>query len=98
MADEPTRNNRRRQSPFESFFSGDPYGNFGSFFDNEDFPGFSSRLGYPIPRHREEVDIGEYFSEQTKELIQKAGQKAVALNRTEVDTEHLLYAIADSDV
>ncbi len=92
-----SRNKRKRYSPFESFFGNDPYGGFDSFFDN-DFPTFSSRMGYPIPRHREAVDIGEYFSEKTKELIQKAGRKAVDLNRQEVDTEHLLYAIADTDV
>lgn len=88
---------RKRYSPFESFFSNDPYGDVGSFFD-EDFPGFSSRFGYPIPRHRESIDIGEYFSDKTKELIQEAGRKAVDFNRTEVDTEHLLLAITGSDV
>lgn len=92
------RQQRGYSSPFESFFGGsDPFGDLSSFFD-DDFPSFSSQMGYPLPRHREAVDVGEYFSEQTKELIQEAGKKAVDMNRTEVDTEHLLYAIADSDV
>lgn len=92
------RQQRRSYSPFESFFGGShPFGDLSSFFD-DDFPGFSSQMGYPLARHREAVDVGEYFSEQTKELIQEAGKKAVDLNRTEVDTEHLLYAIAESDV
>ena len=75
----------------------DPFSEFDDFFGSG-FPGFSSRMGYPIPRHREAVDIGEYFSDQTKELIQEAGKKAIDVNRTEVDTEHLLSAIVDSDV
>ena len=97
--DDQQRNNRgRRYSPFESFFGGgDPFEEFRSAF-GDDFPAFSSRLGQPIPRHREAVDISGYFSDQTKELIQEAGKKAVDFNRTEVDTEHLLSAIADSDV
>lgn len=89
---------RNSRSPFESFFGNDfPFGDLSSFFD-DDFPGFSSQIGYPLPRHREAVDVGEYLSEATKELIQEAGKKAVDLKRTEVDTEHLLYAISDSDV
>ena len=84
-------------SPFASFFNReeDPFENMFSFGD---FPSFSSDLGYPIPRHREAVDISQFFSEQTKELIQQAGEKAVEFKRQEVDTEHLLYALADSDV
>src|SRR5258708_5901385 len=98
MDDSQQRN--RRNSPFESMFSdGDPFEEFRSAFgETGDFPEFSSRAGYPIPRHRESVDIGQYFSDATKEIIQQAGRKAVDLNRREVDTEHLLYAIADSDV
>ncbi len=98
--DDNQRRNRRRNSPFESMFSdGDPFEEFRSAFgESGDFPEFSSRAGYPIPRHRESVDIGQYFSDATKEIIQQAGRKAVDLNRREVDTEHLLYAIADSDV
>lgn len=97
--DDSQRNNRgRKYSPFESFFSGgDPFEEFRSVF-GDDFGSMTSRMGYPIPRHREAVDIGEYFSNQTKELIQEAGKKAVDFNRAEVDTEHLLSAIADSDV
>jgi ATP-dependent Clp protease ATP-binding subunit ClpC len=55
-------------------------------------------LGNPLPRHRETVDISQSFSDHTKELIQAAAEKTIQLNRSEVDTEHLLYAISDSDV
>ncbi len=89
---------QRSLSPFQSLLSGDsPFGDLSSLFD-QDFTGMSSGMGYPIPRHREAVDISSYFSDQTKELIQEAGKKAVDFNRLEVDTEHLLSAIVESDV
>lgn len=86
-------NNRRRYSPFDAFFSQDPFEEF-----DRNFPSFQSRLGTPLPRQREAVDISNFFSEKTKELIQEAGKKAFELNRLEVDTEHLLAAIVESDV
>lgn len=81
-------------SPFESLFSGR---GFDDFFGN-DFPGIASRLGTPLPREREATNIEEYISENTKEIIQQAAETAVEFGRREVDTEHLLYALADSDV
>ncbi|MDB5179144.1 MAG: ATPase with chaperone, ATP-binding subunit [Patescibacteria group bacterium] len=80
-------------SPFNSLFSG-------GMFDmlSDDFPAFSSQLGYPVPRDREATNIEEFISEHTKELLQRAAEKAVEFGRAEIDTEHLLYALADSDV
>ncbi len=86
------------RSPMERMFAGSPFDDFFSDFNNDDFGGFSSRIGYPIPRHREALDIDQYLSENTKELIQDAGQSALKLKRNEVDTEHLLYALSDNDV
>src|SRR5882757_4895133 len=81
-------------SPFESLFSSsgftDPF--------SDDFPGFASQLGSPLPREREATNIEELISEHTKEIIQQAAETAVKFGRVEVDTEHLLYALADSDV
>jgi ATP-dependent Clp protease ATP-binding subunit ClpC len=83
-------------SPFESSFGADPFGFSSDYYDN--FENLSSRIGFPIPRHRESVDIDQFFSEHTKELIQKAAQKVIESGRNELDTEHLLYALIDSDV
>lgn len=88
--------NNRRRGPFGAF-GNDPFGAFDEFF-GDDFSEFSSDLGYPLPRQREAIDISQFLSDHTKELIQKAAQKALELNRQEVDTEHLLYALTDSDV
>jgi ATP-dependent Clp protease ATP-binding subunit ClpC len=87
---------QQADSPIDRMFGG-------SLFDNlfpgiDDFGDFSSRLGYPLPRHREAVDIDQYLSAHTKELLQEAAQTALKFKRDEVDTEHLLYAISDSDV
>ncbi len=82
-----------RRSPFESFFFEDP---FESFLGFEDFEDLISRLGEPLPRHREAVEIEKFFSEHTKEVLQKAGEKALEFGREVVDTEHLLLALLDS--
>ena len=71
---------------------------FRSFFGNfDDFDDFSSQIGYPFPRQTA-VNIDDYLSEHTKELIQEAGQKALEFKRGELDTEHLLLALLESDV
>lgn len=81
-------------SPFEALFLG---GGMNDFFGN-DFPGFASQLGTPLPREREATNIEEFISENTKEIIQQAAETAVRYGRREVDTEHLLYALVDSEV
>lgn len=88
------RAQQAQTSPFESLFSG---GGLSDFF-GDDFPNFASQLGTPLPREREATNIEEFISENTKEIIQQAAETAVTFGRHEVDTEHLLYALADSDV
>jgi len=44
------------------------------------------------------VDIDEYLSEHTKDLLHYSSEVASKWNRREVQTEHLLYAISDSEV
>ncbi len=97
LCDTHYRQLRSRQaqiSPFEALFSGNEFGNF----FGDDFPGFASQLGTPLPREREATGIEEFISENTKEIIQQAAETADKFGRREVDTEHLLYALADSDV
>lgn len=47
---------------------------------------------------RESVDLTDAFSDQTVDLLQRAAEKAHELRRHELDTEHLLYVLADTDV
>lgn len=80
---------RQQNSSFDSLFNNSPF--FG-------FDQFSSDLGTPLPRDREELGIQDYLSDNAKEIIQKAGEVAAKFNRSEVDSEHLLYALTDSEV
>ena len=91
------RQQQAMASPFESLFqTRDNQGLFDLM--SEDFPAFSSQLGYPIPRDRESTNIEVFLSEHAKELIHRAAEMAVEFGRRDVDTEHLLYALLDSDV
>ncbi len=89
------RQQQAMASPFESLFraGNDPFNLL-----SDDFPAFSSELGYPIPRDREATGLEDMLSEHTKELVQQAAEVAVNIGRQTVDTEHLLYALLDSDV
>lgn len=88
---------RSSSSPFDSLFGGESLFNM---FDNlpSDFGDFSSDMGYPLPRDREATNLEDLLSDHAKEIIQQAAEITVKFGRREVDTEHLLYALADSDV
>jgi ATP-dependent Clp protease ATP-binding subunit ClpC len=72
---------------------------FDDFFGDMDKDFSSSNyIEHPSSRYRESIDIDQYLSEHTKELIQEAAQTALRFRRKEIDTEHLLYAISNSEV
>jgi ATP-dependent Clp protease ATP-binding subunit ClpC len=86
-------------NPFDSLLGGGGLSRFfggmpgaGDEDEDEDDDSFSAELP------RESVDATDAFSEQTLELLQRAAEKAHELRRTELDTEHLLYVLADADV
>jgi len=86
------RRQEKEYSPLESLFLGD----FFKDFLEDDFD-FTS----PNPkdnRERESIDVGDYLSESSKDLLQEAAQKAVEFGRNQVDTEHLLYALLDNEM
>ncbi|QBR01086.1 ATP-dependent Clp protease ATP-binding subunit [Paraburkholderia pallida] len=60
--------------------------------------GLGDEAGLSASVPRESVDVTDAFSEQTMELLQRAAEKAHELHRTELDTEHVLYVLADTDV
>jgi len=49
-------------------------------------------------RDREAVDIGEYLSDHARELLQRAARLAVDYGKKEMDTEHVLHALTESEV
>ena len=83
-------------NPFDSLLGGSGlsrlFGGFGGEDDHEEEPGLAAE----VPR--ESVDATDAFSEQTMELLQRAAEKAHELHRNELDTEHVLYVLADTDV
>jgi ATP-dependent Clp protease ATP-binding subunit ClpC len=83
---------------FDDFFS--------DFFDRGggglDRPGgLAERQGGGAPTRRsgvEQVDITEYFSDATRELLQRAAQKALEWGDLDLDSEHLLWATLQDDL
>src|SRR5215213_3928505 len=70
---------------------------FGRFFDEEP-RGFSRGGGMATPRQAEQVDITQYFSDATTELLQRAAQQAVEWGNLDLTSEHLLYAALQDNV
>lgn len=84
-------------NPFDSLLGGSG-GGLSRFFGGHPGHDDDEEAGYAAEVPRESVDATDAFSEQTLELLQQAAQKATELRRTELDTEHLLYELADTDV
>jgi ATP-dependent Clp protease ATP-binding subunit ClpC len=87
-----------------SGFGGSPLGGgslfddfFGRFFDDDSFGG-TRRIGTSSPRQAEQVDITQYFSDSTTNLLQRAAQQAVEWGSLDLMSEHLLYAALEDRV
>jgi ATP-dependent Clp protease ATP-binding subunit ClpC len=83
-------------NPFDSLLGGSGLSRF--FGDMEHGEDDEEDAGFAAEVPRESVDATDAFSEQTLELLQRAAEKAHELGRNELDTEHLLYVLADADV
>lgn len=85
------RRQERSYSPLESLFFGDLLRDF-----------FGEDLGIPFGgsfgREREAIDLGDYLSKVSKDLLQQAAKKAIDFGKNQVGTEHLLYVLLDNDV
>jgi ATP-dependent Clp protease ATP-binding subunit ClpC len=73
-------------SLFDDFFS--------DFFDRTPSTG---RAAAP-PRQVERVDVTQFFSDATRELLQRAAQTALEWGSLDLDTDHLLHAALRDDV
>src|SRR5215203_4530799 len=49
-------------------------------------------------RQVERVDVTQFFSDATRELLQRAAQTALEWGSLDLDTDHLLYAALQDDV
>ena len=97
MATDPFGDFRsRRGSLFDEFFS--------EFFDRPfGIEGATSPTGArtsapPARRAVEQVDITQFFSDATRELLQRAAQRAIDWGSLDLDTEHLLWAAMQDDL
>ena len=68
---------------------------FGRFFDEEP-RGFSR--GMASPGQAEQVDITQFFSDSTTNLLQRAAQQALEWGSLDLTSEHLLYAALEDRV
>src|SRR5215212_1521041 len=71
---------------------------FGRFFDDESFGTTRGGGGTAPRRQAEQVDITQYFSDATTELLQRAAQQAVEWGNLDLTSEHLLYAALEDRV
>jgi ATP-dependent Clp protease ATP-binding subunit ClpC len=85
-------------------FGGSPLGGgslfdefFGRFFGDEEPLG--ARGGGAAPRRQtEQVDITQFFSDSTNELLQRAARQAVEWGSLDLTSEHLLSAALEDGV
>ena len=92
---------QQRTSPFSGL------GGRGSLFDDFFSDFFDRGAGGGPPggatptrpsRGVEQVDITEFFSDATRELLQRAAQRAMESGSLDLDTEHLLWAAMRDDL
>jgi ATP-dependent Clp protease ATP-binding subunit ClpC len=85
---------QRALSPFESLFIGGLPGS------PQESPGGTQPPPNkrPEPAGAEGAGLERYFSDGAKEMLARAAERAVQFGRNEVDTEHLLYELADNAV
>src|SRR2546429_1523128 len=81
----------RSSSLFDDFFS--------DFFGDGQTAGAGSARRQAAPQRQvERVDITQFFSDATRELLQRAAQTAVEWGSLDLESDHLLYAALQDDV
>src|ERR687891_65378 len=70
---------------------------FGRFFDEEPL-GRTRGGGMASLRQAEQVDITQFFSDSTTNLLQRAAQQALEWGSLDLTSEHLLYAALEDNV
>jgi ATP-dependent Clp protease ATP-binding subunit ClpC len=86
---------QRYVSPLESLFGG---GLFDQFMERGG-PGARSipPRGRAAASEREAPNLEQRFSDKAKEMLQRAAERAVQSGAQEIDTEHLLYVLPESE-
>ncbi len=72
---------------------------FNRFLDAPGEPtGAPERRTAPTERRAEQVDITQFFSDSTSELLQRAARQAAEWGSLDLNTEHLLYSALEDEV
>src|SRR6476620_2855323 len=80
-----------RGSLFDDFFS--------DFFGDGQTAGTGAGRGAAVPQRQvERVDVTQFFSDATRELLQRAAQTAVEWGSLDLESDHLLHAALQEDV
>ena len=93
LAEERMSSGLGRRSLFDDFFS--------DFFDEGRAGGQAGPGSTPSQsqqRQVERVDVTQFFSDATRQLLQRAAQTAVEWGSLDLDSDHLLYAALQDDV
>ena len=86
-------------SPFEALFRGSSFDQLvDSFHAADGQRDDAARQGVDRGGARQSVDLDSVLSDQAREMLQGAAQKAVEYGQHHVDTEHVLHALLDGQV
>ena len=88
-------NKAKRRSPLENLFAGNLLDNLLAEVKLDDITGLVNRATQKV---KDAFSLNRYFSDQTREIIQIAAQKAFANGKSEVDTEYVLYTLCANEV
>lgn len=81
-------------SPFDGFFGG--HSRMDDVFSS--MPGDGAANNDQFLGDREAVELDSLLSEESKDILQKASQKAVEQGKQVIDTEHLLYVLTENNL
>ncbi|HEX6679289.1 MAG TPA: AAA family ATPase [Gaiellaceae bacterium] len=78
------------RSLFDEFFS--------DFFDRSPAGGGGTGLAQAPARRAESVDVTQFFSDATRQLLQRAAQTALEWGSLDLESDHLLFGALQDDV
>ncbi len=87
---------QRQISPFEALF-GQDQSDPDTVEDNAGPSQALPRRG-TLPADQHGINLQQHFSEKAREILQRAAERAVQFGKREVDTEHLLYELSESEI
>jgi ATP-dependent Clp protease ATP-binding subunit ClpC len=85
---------QRQISPFEALFGS---GILSDLLNESGSEPALPRRG-TRPGDQQGINLEQHFSEKAKEILQRAAERAIQFGKRDVDSEHLLYELSESDI